>query len=135
MIRKRIVLSFPQRLVEQPVVYKLVKDYDLELNILKAQIDPEEGGLLVLELSGEEKNYEEGIQFITEIGIKVQPLSKDIIRNDKRCSHCGVCVPICPAGAFTVENVTREINFNDSKCIACGLCVKICPLRAMEISF
>ena len=135
MITKRIVLHFPHRLADQPIVYKLVKDYDLEFNILKAYIAPEEGGLLVLELSGEDKNYEQGIQYLTAVGVKIQALSQDIIRNDQRCSNCSVCVPICPAGAFLVEPLTREVHFDDSKCIACGVCVKACPLRAMEVRF
>ncbi|MEE9366326.1 MAG: NIL domain-containing protein, partial [Dehalococcoidales bacterium] len=51
-VSKRVVLHFPRRLVEQPVVYRLVKDYNLEFNILRASItaEPEEEGLLVLEL-------------------------------------------------------------------------------------
>ena len=135
MISKRIVIHFPYQFADQPIVYKLVKDYDLEFNILKAYITPEKGGLLVLELSGEDKNYEQGIQYLKEAGVKVQPLSQDIIRNDRRCSHCGVCVPICPTGAFMVEPLTRVVHFQDNKCIACGLCVKVCPLRSMEIRF
>jgi ferredoxin len=135
MISKRIVLHFPHRLAGQPIVCKLAKDYDLEFNILKAYIIPDEEGLLVLELSGEDKSYEQGIQYLTLIGVKVQPLSQDITRNDRRCSHCGVCVPICPAGAFVVEPLTREVRFHNNECIACGLCVRACPLHAMEVTF
>ncbi len=135
MVSKKIVLYFPYRLAEQPIVYRLVKDYDLEFNILKASITPEEGGRLVLELIGGEKDYQRGIQYLNEIGVKTQPLSQDVIRNDTRCSQCGVCVPLCPTGAFVVDPSTREVQFDDTNCIACGLCVKICPLRAMEVRF
>lgn len=135
MISKRIVLHFPHRLVDQPIVCNLVKDYELEFNILKAYVTPREEGLLVLELSGEDKNYEQGIQYLREAGVKVQPLSQDIIRNEERCTHCGVCVPICPTGALVVEPLTRKVNFYDNKCIACELCVKACPFRAMEVHF
>jgi ferredoxin len=135
MISKRIVLHFPHRVAGQPIVYKLVKDYELEFNILKAYIIPEEEGLLVLELSGEDKNYEKGIQYLIDVGVRVQPLSQDIVRNDQRCSNCSVCVPICPTGAFVVEPLTREVHFHDNKCIACGLCVRACPLQAMEVRF
>jgi ferredoxin len=135
MISKRIVLHFPHRVAGQPIVYKLVKDYELEFNILKAYIIPEEEGLLVLELSGEDKNYEKGIQYLMDVGVRVQPLSQDIVRNDQRCSNCSVCVPICPTGAFVVEPLTREVHFHDNKCIACGLCVRACPLQAMEVRF
>ena len=47
-VSKRIVLHFPQRVVERPIVCRLVKDYDLEFNILKAFFTPEEEGLMVL---------------------------------------------------------------------------------------
>jgi ferredoxin len=135
MISKRIVLHFPYRLADKPLVYRLVKDYDLEFNILKAYITPEEGGRMVLELSGEEGKYQQGVQYLTEIGVKTQPLSQDVIRNDHRCSQCGVCVPLCPTGAFVVDPSTREVQFDDTNCIACELCVKVCPLRAMEVRF
>ncbi len=135
MVSKRIVLHFPHRLVNQPVVCKLVKDYYLELNILKAYVTPWEEGLMVLELSGDENNYKQGIHYLTEAGIKVQPLSQDIIRNEKKCTDCGVCVPICPSGALMIETLTRKVHFNGNKCIACELCIKACPLRAMEVNF
>ena len=135
MISKRIVLHFPHRLADQPIVFKLVKDYNLEFNILKAYITPEEEGLMVLELRGDEINYKRGIQYLTEVRIKVQPLSQDIIRNEKKCTDCGVCVPICPTGALVVETLNRKINFSSNKCIVCELCVKACPVRAMEVHF
>ncbi len=103
MISKRIVLHFPRRLVNQPIVCRLAKDHDLEFNILKAYVTPKEEGLLVLELSGEDENCKHGIRYLKEVGIKVQPLSQDVIRDERRCSHCGACVPLCPAGALVVE--------------------------------
>ena len=51
-VSRRIVLHFPKRLVDRPLVYRLIKDYNLEFNILKALVTPEEEGLLVLELKG-----------------------------------------------------------------------------------
>lgn len=135
MISKKIVLHFPHRLVDQPIVYKLVKDYDLRFNILKAYVTPQEEGLMVLELIGEETNFNQGIEYLESSGVKIQPLSQDIIRNESKCTDCGVCVPICPAGALAVDSITRKVNFYDNKCIACELCVKICPTQAMEVHF
>lgn len=135
MISKRIVLHFPHKLVDKPIVCKLVKNHNLEFNILKAYVTPNEEGLLVMELCGEAKDYEGGVQYLKEVGVKVQPLSQDIIRDEKRCTDCGVCVPICPAGALAVDLLTRKVHFYDDKCIACELCVKVCPVRAMEVHF
>ena len=68
MTTKRIVLHFPKQLADQPIVSRLVRDHDLEFNILKAYIDAEEGGLLALELSGEDENYKMGLQYLKDEG-------------------------------------------------------------------
>jgi ferredoxin len=134
-ISRRVVLHFPRLLVDQPIVYRLVKDYNLEFNILKASVTPKEEGLLVLELSGEQKDYEQGMQYLAGIGVGIQPLSQNVIRNEARCTHCGACITICPTGAFTLELPSRRVNFQAERCIACGLCIKPCPPRAMEVRF
>jgi len=135
MISKRIVLHFPHRLVDQPIVYKLVKDYDLQFNILKAYVTPQEEGLMVLELVGEDDNFNKGIEYLGSCGVKIQPLSQDVIRNEAKCTDCGACVPICPTNALVIDPLTRKVHFYDNKCIACELCVKVCPPRAMEVHF
>lgn len=135
MISKRIVLHFPHRLVDQPIVYKLVKNYELQFNILKAYVTPQEEGLMVLELTGEKENFDKGIEYLQSCGVRIQPLSQDVIRNEAKCTDCGVCVPICPTGALVVDQHSRKVYFYDNKCIACELCVKACPTRAMEVRF
>ena len=134
-VSKRIVLHFPKRLVERPIVSRLVRDFDLDFNILKALVTPEEEGLLVLELSGEQEEYDKGIRYLTETGVKIQSLSQDVLRNEARCTHCGACITICPSGAFELDPATKQVNFYDEKCVACGLCIKACPPRAMEVHF
>ncbi len=134
-ISKRIVLHFPKRMVERPIVSRLVKDYNLDFNILKASVTPDEEGLMVLELSGKQGDYDKGIRYLTKAGVRIQSLSQDVIRNEERCTHCGACITICPTGAFELEPLTRWVNFRDKKCLACVLCIKACPPRAMELHF
>ncbi len=134
-VSKRIVLHFPRRLVDRPLVYRLIKDYDLEFNILKASVTPEEEGLMVLELKGKQEDYDKGIDYLTKTGVKIQSLSQNVSRNEERCTHCGACMTICPTGAFELNLSTREIKFYNEKCLACGLCIKACPPRAMELHF
>ena len=134
-VSKRIVLHFPPRLVDRPIVSRLVRDYTLDINILKASVTPGEEGLLILELSGEQSNYDKGIRYLTETGVRIQALSQDVSRNEERCTHCGACVTVCPTGAFELEPLTRRVNFYNEKCLACGLCIKACPPRAMELHF
>ncbi|MFH0732314.1 MAG: NIL domain-containing protein [Candidatus Omnitrophota bacterium] len=135
MKKKRIVLHFPPNLIDKPITYHLVKDYNLAFNILQARIMPNEEGLMVIELIGSDKDYEKGLKFIHEQGIKTQTLKKDVKRNDARCTHCGVCVAICPSEALYTDTKTKKIIFDTTKCIACELCVPACPPRAMEVKF
>lgn len=135
MISKRIVLRFPNRLIDQPIICKLVKDYNLEFNILKAYVTPREEGLLVLELKGQDEEYNKGIDYLTRIGVRIQPLSQDIVRNNAKCTHCGICISVCPTGALVIDSITRKVHFYDNKCIACELCIPACPPRAMEVHF
>ncbi len=135
MVTRRIVLHFPRRLVDRPIVYRLIKDFDLEFNILKASVTPDEEGLLVMELHGEQDDYDKGIKYLTETGVKIQSLSQHVARDEERCTHCGACLVICPTAAFELDAVTRQVNFHKEKCLACELCIMACPPRAMELHF
>ena len=132
-VSRKIVLRFPPIVAEQPIVYRLVRDYNLEINILRASINPNEDGLLVLEVAGERTDYDQGIRFLGQTGVEVQPLSKDVSRREERCTHCGACITLCPSRAFVVEPTTRRIDFVKESCIACEVCIRGCPVRAMEL--
>ncbi|HEC69986.1 MAG TPA: 4Fe-4S dicluster domain-containing protein [Candidatus Omnitrophica bacterium] len=133
-MKKRIVLHFPRRLVDKPIVYKLVKEFNLEFNILKAEVNPKEEGVLVLEIEGKDSDYKKGLDYLSSVGVKIQPLSEDVIMDRDKCVDCGVCVPLCPTSALKRNEHTLQIEFIQDKCIACGICIKACPYQAMNIS-
>ena len=135
MISRKIVLHFPRRLVDRPLVYHLIKDYNLEFNILKAQVTAGEEGLMVLELKGKQDDYDKGIKYLSEAGVIIDSLSQNVSRNEQRCTHCGACLTVCPTSAFELDLTTRKTKFIDQKCIVCGVCIKGCPPRAMELHF
>jgi ferredoxin len=132
-IAKKIVLHFPQQTIDKPIVSALIRDFALDFNILKASISPGEEGLMILELTGEQTDYDLGIKYLQEAGLDIQSLSQDVLRNEERCTHCGACITMCPTRAFSLEEGTRKVNFDNSRCIVCELCVRACPPRAMEL--
>ncbi|HDN67683.1 MAG: (Fe-S)-binding protein [Candidatus Latescibacterota bacterium] len=134
-VSRRIVLRFPKQLVDQPIIHSLSRNYNLVFNILKASVTPGEEGVLVFELTGNKNDYEAGIDYLKSLGVKVEPLSRDVKRNELKCTHCGVCVTVCPTGALSVDRKTMRVEFDSAKCTACELCVKACPPRAMEVHF
>jgi ferredoxin len=135
MTNEKLVLRFPPQMVRQPVVYHLIKDYDLKVNIIRATINPDEAGQMVVEIEGTKKQREEGRRYLGKAGVSVQPLSKDVRWRDDRCVHCTACVSVCPTGALKVDRSTMKVSFEDKKCIACELCIPVCMYKAIEIQF
>jgi formate hydrogenlyase subunit 6/NADH:ubiquinone oxidoreductase subunit I len=133
--KKRIVLTFPPFLVDQPITYHLIKDYGLTVNILKARVTPKEEGRLVLEASGKRRDLNRGIEYLKELGVAIRPLAQDIKWDRARCFHCTLCVAICPAKAFVLDRERWEVSFQKERCIACEICIDACPYRAIEIYF
>ena len=129
-----LVLHFGKDIVDQPIIYRLVKDFDLEFNLLKATIYPRQEGIIVLELRGHPKNFEAGVKYLKNAGVKVQRVASEVRRNDERCYQCGTCTAICHTGALHVKRPEMEIIFDAEKCSACELCCPVCPARAMEVS-
>jgi len=135
MVNRRIILSFPPEVVQEPATYFLVKDYDLKINILKARILPREGGRLVMEVSGLKERLEAGLAYLASLGIEVKPLIREVKVDPDKCVHCTACLPMCPTGALSQDPDSLEVVFNADKCVVCESCVKACPYRAVEIFF
>jgi ferredoxin len=134
-ISHKVVLHFPPRATDQPIVYRLSRDYGLVFNILRASISPEEEGLMVLELSGQEADYLRATEYLAQQGIRLQPLVQDIRKNDESCVDCGACVGVCPTEALVLERPSMKVIFDPEKCVVCGECVPCCPVGAMEMRF
>jgi ferredoxin len=129
-ITAKVILRFPSDIINEPIVCQLAVKYGLVFNILRADINPDEEGILILELSGSPENYEQGLAYLKQNQVLVEPLSQRISRDDDKCTQCGVCMGVCPSGAFVLGDGHRVI-FESEKCIACELCLKACPPRAM----
>lgn len=135
MFRKRVVLTFPKDLVNKAIIYHLVKEFDLALNIMRAQILPDEEGKAVLELEGSRQNLDEGIKFLKRQGIHLELLAEDIEIKSGVCVNCGACVGICAPRALELNPATKKLDFTRSKCILCGLCENACPVKAIKVTF
>ncbi|MBU1086635.1 MAG: 4Fe-4S binding protein [Candidatus Omnitrophica bacterium] len=131
--KKRVVLTFPQQLLDKPIIYQLIKDFDLIVNLLKVKITPKEEGVMVLDLEGDQLNLEKGLKHLKKIGIQIESLIEDIKWDEDKCTHCTECVTICPTQAFGLDRKIMKLEFDKNKCIACGLCLNVCPYGAIQI--
>ena len=135
MYSKILRLRFPVDITDKPTVCNLAKNFDLTFNIFQAVIFPRKEGLLVMELSGHRKNFNEGVKFLKSIGVKVETVGQDVTRDDDVCYRCGLCTSVCPTGALSIRRPEMDVVFEPDKCSACELCVAVCPPRAMKVSF
>lgn len=78
MARRFVKLTFPPELIKEPVIYRVSKEYDVVPNIRRARVTREMGEV-VLELEGDEANLEQGIVYLTDLGVKVEPVTGNLV--------------------------------------------------------
>lgn len=135
MPRERFTMIFPAETYTKPITYLLVKDFDLKINILRAEITPGEIGHLLMEIEGEEENLQKALSYLAAEHIKVSAADKHVSINKEVCVHCGACTAVCFSGAIVMNRTSWQAEFSPDKCILCGLCIPACPLKIIHIGF
>ena len=133
MKQMKLVFIFPENVVEEPVTYNLISEYGVRVNILRASIDPGKQGRMVVELSGEEIQISQGLNYLENVGVIVTPLSQKIHHLEDRCTGCTACVPQCPTQALDVDRRSWNVSFDPEKCIVCFSCLETCIYQAMSV--
>ena len=73
MNQARVKLTFPEQLIKQPVIARLVREFDVMPNIRQAKIE-EHIGWVVCELGGQDDQIEKAIQWLHDLGVEVDRL-------------------------------------------------------------
>ena len=79
MISRRYIFTFPTKMVTEPVIYNLGKDFEIETNIRRADVR-EDTGWVILELKGTEEEIEKGLNWVASKGVRVVSISGDLIQ-------------------------------------------------------
>jgi ABC-type methionine transport system ATPase subunit len=75
MAEQSVRLTYPPSLLKTPIIYQLIRQYDVTVNILRAQLSQEQGWL-VIHLSGEERMVNDAITWLKAQGIQVDHHNK-----------------------------------------------------------
>lgn len=78
MATQRVKFTFPTGLIKEPVIWKLGREFNLVTNIRRADVT-EDRGWVVLELEGEMGEIEQGVHWVQEQGVRVDPVPGDIV--------------------------------------------------------
>ena len=134
MKKVKALLTFLPSDIGKPITYHLVKDFDLWVNILHAEIVASKTGKLVLDIEGEEDNIQRAVAFLSGQEVMFHLLNGSVTISEEKCVHCGACTSVCPSGALRMERPAWTLDFRKDKCYVCQLCVKACPVRAISVS-
>lgn len=78
MAEMRFKLTFPEKLINDPIIYDLGHKFSLVTNIKRANVE-ERFGWVVLELTGEIGEIEDSIAWLKDKGVRVDPVEADIV--------------------------------------------------------
>ncbi len=78
MAKMRVKLTFPERLIREPVVYKLGKEYGIVTNIRRANVE-KKVGWIVLELDAPQADLDRGLAYLHELGVQVDGADVDMV--------------------------------------------------------
>ena len=77
-MKEKFYLTYPPALIKEPLIYLLIKKFDIIPNIRGANIS-DEMGLLAMEIEGAQDDIDRAITWLREQGITVEPIEKNII--------------------------------------------------------
>jgi ABC-type methionine transport system ATPase subunit len=76
----RLNLTFPVNRVDQPLLAQAIKQFGVIADIRRAQIEPETGGYIMLELTGTDSQIDQSIAFFKSYGVGVGFIGSDEVQ-------------------------------------------------------
>ena len=79
MTNVRVKITFPEHLIKQPIIARLVREFDVMPNIRRANVE-EHVGWIVCELGGDDDAVERAIEWLHDLGVEVDRLG-DVVES------------------------------------------------------
>jgi ABC-type methionine transport system ATPase subunit len=77
---QRLFVSFPEELVDRPMVYEIIKRYDVIPSIRRANVEAH-SGWTILEITGEPDAIAASITYLEELGCTVNRMEGDVLES------------------------------------------------------
>ncbi len=76
MVKRKVILTFAEELIREPIIHNLGQEFNIVTNILRAEVT-EDRGWMVLELDGKDEDIEAGTAWVISKGVRVEPISDE----------------------------------------------------------
>lgn len=77
-MKRRVKLTYPQDKIQEPLLFKMAKKYNIMPNIRRARVT-DEIGEIILELDGKGEDLDKGISFLKKQGVEIELIEGDVI--------------------------------------------------------
>ena len=74
----RLFVSFPETLVDRPMIYEIVKEFDVVPNIRRANVE-NHSGWITLELTGPPDKRDAAVSYLEGLGCTVNRMEGDVV--------------------------------------------------------
>ena len=78
MAKKRVHLTFPESLIQEPLLYRLATDLNIVTNIRRANVE-DSYGWVVLEMEAPDEILEKGLSYLRDRGVEVNDAEGDAV--------------------------------------------------------
>ena len=132
-MKTNLVLSYGADVVERPVMYNLIQQHHLVCNIIKAEMDGNKHGYLVLDVEGSDEDFAAALEYLKASHVTVNDVEERISWDKDICVQCGACTGVCPTTALSIVDEDMGVVFHGEDCILCHSCLKACPFGALKV--
>jgi hypothetical protein len=74
----RLFVSYPATLVGRPIIYEIVKEFDVVPNIRRANVEGN-SGWIILEISGPHDVCDAAVAYLEDLGCTVNRMEGDVV--------------------------------------------------------
>jgi ABC-type methionine transport system ATPase subunit len=75
----RVRITFPETLIRQPIIGRMVQEFNVMPNIRRANVEETVGGV-ICELGGEDDDVERALEWLHDLGVQVDRLG-DVVES------------------------------------------------------
>jgi L-aspartate semialdehyde sulfurtransferase ferredoxin len=80
MPKVRLFVSFPEQLVDRPLIYEVIKKFDVVPNIRRANVE-DHSGWVILEMNGDTAQLDASVAYLEEVGCTVNRMEGDVLES------------------------------------------------------
>lgn len=127
----KILLKYSRKRAEKPILATIIRETDVPINILHADLTAE-GGEIFISIEGPEDKINEAVKLFKKYGVKAEEVKEAIQLDEESCIDCGACISLCPTDALSLDK-DYSLVLDEEKCVYCEICIPACPVRALDV--